>query len=58
MEISDIHPLAVIAGLAGLLIGFVMLKYLGAMDEEIQLGLIWRILTPIVCGVGSFLSSV
>ncbi len=54
MEFSDIHPMAAVFGVAGLLIGFIMLQVMGAMDEEIQLALIWRILTPIVCGAGSF----
>ncbi len=52
MELTDIHPIAVIAGILGAAIGFVMVQRMGGADYSI--GLMWKILTPIVCGAGGF----
>ena len=52
MEISDLHPIAIIAGILGVVIGFIMIKRLSG--AEYTLGLIWRVLTPIACGAASW----
>lgn len=57
MELSDIHPIAVVAGIAGGIIGFVVIKGMSGANisgVEYNVGLIWRILIPIVCAVGGF----
>lgn len=52
MDISDIHPIAVIAGAVGAFIGFILIKRMTGADYSI--GFLWRVLTPIACGIGSF----
>lgn len=48
MEFDEISPAAVIAGVVGAVIGYFMA---GRMEE---LGLIWRVLTPLLCAIGGF----
>jgi len=52
MEFSDIHPVAVIAGVVGAIIGFIIIKRMTGADYNI--GIIWKILIPIVCAAGGF----
>jgi len=52
MEISDIHPIAVLAGIIGAVVGFIMVQRISGSDYNI--GLLWKILTPIACGAGGF----
>lgn len=59
MELSDLHPIAVIAGIVGIIIGIYMVKVAtggGATFGEVnmQLGIFWKILIPIACGGGSW----
>lgn len=57
MEISDINPIAVIGGVLGVIIGFIILRGMGGMNligEEVAIGLIWKILIPVTCGIGGF----
>lgn len=53
MEISDIHPVAVIFGILGAVIGFIMIKRMSG-TTDFNIGLIWRLLTPIACGAASW----
>lgn len=48
MELDEINPAAVIAGLVGGAIGYFMA---GRMEE---IPALWRILTPIACALGGF----
>jgi len=52
MELEDISPAAAIAGLVGAFIGYIMIARMGGADYN--LGLIWKILTPLACGAGGF----
>lgn len=59
MDLSDIHPFAVVAGLIGGLIGLYMLKVasgggIGVGEATFQLGIIWKVLIPIACAAGGF----
>jgi len=57
MEFSDIHPIAVVAGVLGAIIGFVVIKGMGGSNisgVEYHVGIIWKILIPIVCAAGGF----
>ena len=48
MELEDIHPIAVVAGIVGAGIGWFMTM---RIDE---LGIIWKLLTPIFSAIGGF----
>ena len=59
MELSDLHPVAVIAGIIGIIIGIYMVKVaggggFGVGEATMEIGLIWKILTPVATGVGSW----
>jgi len=47
-ELDEINPIAIAAGFLGALIGFYMSKSMEGI------GMMWRVLTPIACFVGSF----
>ncbi len=60
IELGDVHPLAVVFGALGALIGFYTVKVMGggglAVGEaSYHIGIIWRILIPIACGGVAFL---
>lgn len=57
IDLEDIHPLAVVFGIAGALIGLFMIKSMQGFNptgEEYNIGIIWKILIPVVTGVASF----
>ncbi len=59
MDLSDIHPLAVVAGVIGIGIGIYTVKIAGgggmAVGEvNMELGIIWKVLIPIACGLGGW----
>lgn len=59
MELSDLHPVAVIAGVIGVVIGIYTVKIAGGGgmavgDVDMELGIIWKILIPIACGLGGW----
>lgn len=51
MEWDEIHPYAIIAAVLGALIGFIILKRMSGAEYDI--GFLWKVLTPIICGLGS-----
>lgn len=57
MDLTDIEPAAWIGAVAGLIIGAIILKgmsFNALGDDVVQLGLIWKILLPIVTTVAGF----
>jgi predicted anti-sigma-YlaC factor YlaD len=52
MDFDDINPIAYVAGAIGALIGIIILKRMTGAEYDI--GLLWKILTPIVCALGGF----
>lgn len=48
IELDELNPIAIIAGFVGALIGFYMSKNLEGI------GIMWKVLTPVACFVGSF----
>lgn len=52
MEWDELSPIAIIAGVLGALIGFIIIKRMSGAEYEI--GFLWKALTPIACGLGSF----
>jgi hypothetical protein len=51
MDFEDINPAAVVLGLVAGLVGLIMTKRMGAVSD---VGIIWKILTPIACFLASF----
>ena len=52
MDFEDLSPVAIGFGIVGALIGVVIVKRMSG--AEFQLGLMWKILTPIATGIGGW----
>lgn len=52
MDFDEINPIAVVFGIVGVAMGYLMISRMSGGD--VSLGIIWKILTPIVCGIATF----
>ena len=60
-DISEVHPLAVVFGIGGALVGWYMVKVatgtggFAVGEATVSLNIFWKLLIPIACGGAGFL---